>query len=248
MNTIKLIALTAKIIAATAVALVSAALLGGCSSTPTKLDTALANIQTNYVPQLVLKTNLVTVLQTNTVTATVFVTNSVGVVVPQYVTNLTTLTSYQTNVVAVTNIVPQYVLVPNATSTGAAGIAGAVTNLISPGTGGLVSAGLLALLSIGLGIRNRTLGGQNDALSQASGTLAQIIETGREVLASTPQGAAAESAFTTWMVGHQADTQTIGLITQIVQSATNNQQAQAAAAQIMALVTPPTATAAAAKT
>lgn len=217
-------------------------ILCGCSTTPTGVDRAVANVQTNYAPVLALQTNVITLVQTNTVVQVVTVTNSVGVPVPIFTTNSQPITTYQTNVVLVTNQVPTYTLTPNATATGVAGAVGAVTNTFLPGTGGLVTSGLLAALSIFLGFRNRQMNGQNDALSQAAGVLAQTIETGREVLANTAQGKQASDAFTAWMVSHQADTNTIATISQIVKSSTNNVQAQAAANQILALIGQPSPT------
>lgn len=215
-------------------------ILAGCSTTPTGVDRAVANVQTNYAPVLALQTNVLTIVQTNTVIQTVTVTNSVGVPIPVFVTNYVTASVTQTNVALVTNQVPTYTLTPNATATGVAGAVGAVTNTFLPGTGGLVTSGLLAALSIFLGFRNRQMNGQNDALSQAAGVLAQTIETGREVLAKTTQGQQAADAFTAWMVGHQADTNTIATITNIVKASTDNVQAQAAANQILALIGQPT--------
>lgn len=200
------------------------ALLIGCSTTPTKFDQAVADVQTNYVPHLVLQTNVVTVV--NTVTKT----NEVGVPVPVFVTNLTSVVTYQTN------LVPQYVLTPNAAMTGAANAAGTVGNYFVPGTGGLISGGLLALLSIFLGIRNRKFAGENSTLAQSAAVLTQIIETGRAVMASSPQGQKAADAFTQWMVSHQAETDTIAEITKIVKESTNSAEAKAAADKILALI------------
>ena len=222
------------------------ALLIGCSTTPTALDRAISTVQTNYAPVLALQTNTITVVQTNTVVQTVTVTNSVGVPVPIYVTNQVPVSVQQTNVVMVTNQVATYTLTPNSTATGVAGVAGTIANLAAPGTGTVVTGSLLGLLSIFLGFRNRQMSGQNDALSQAAGVLAQTIETGREIMASGPLGQKAADAFTAWMVSHQADTNTIATITGIVKSATNNVQAQAAANQILTLIGQPAATATAA--
>jgi hypothetical protein len=201
-----------------------AAVLVGCGTTPTKFDQTFANVQTNYVPHLVLQTNTVTEVKTVTVT------NEVGVPVPVFLTNFTSVITYQTNTV------PQYVLVPNATATGIAGTAGAVGNLFAPGTGELITGGILAILSIFLGIRNRQFKGQNDTLTQSAAVLAQIIETGRELMSKTPGGQKAADAFTQWLVTHQAETDTIAEITKIVKESTDNSEAQKAADQILALI------------
>lgn len=210
--------------------------LTGCVTTPTSFDRSLANVETNYVPRLVLHTNFVTavqtVMQTNIVgvPTPVYFTNSIGVPTPIYVTNLTSVITYQTN------LVPQYTLTPSETAKGVAGIAGTVGNVLVPGTGGLITTGLLGLLSIFLGYRNRKFAGENSVLSQSAGVLAQIIETGREIMSKTPQGQKAADAFTQWMVVHQAETQTISEISKIVKETTSNTEAQKAADQIIALI------------
>lgn len=207
----------------------SVAIIAGCSTTPTAFDRAVSNVETNYVPKLVLQTNVVTVV--NTITKT----NEVGVPVPVYVTNVSSVITYQTN------MVPQYVLTgPTTTATGVARVAGTVANLGAPGTGTLVTGGVLGLLSIFLGFRNRQMSGQNDALSQAAGVLAQTIETGREIMSKTPQGQQAADAFTAWMIKNQAATGVISQVSQIVKDSTDNVQAQAAANQILALIGQPT--------
>lgn len=208
----------------------------GCSSTPTAAERAVFDVQTNYVPKLVLLTNVIPVFVTNTVVNTVTVTNTQGVVVPIFVTNITSTVTFQTNQVMATNLVPVYTETIKTNTTATVGAVGSVVDIFAPGTGGLVTSGILAALSIFLGYRNRQFAGKNDALSQSAGVLAQIIETGREVMAKTPQGQQAANAFTQWMVTHQADTNTIGQITQIVKSTTDNSEAQRAADQILALI------------
>lgn len=220
--------------------IIAAALITGCASTPTAFDKAVADVTTNYVPHLVLQTNIVTVVQTNSILQLVTITNSVGVLVPVFVTNLTSIVTYQTNVVMATNLVAVPVLTPNDTATGTASVAGSIGNILAPGTGSLITESLLGLLAIFLGYRNRQFAGKNDALTQSAGVLTQIIETGRELMSSTPQGQKAADAFTQWMVTHQAETGTIGEIANIVKGSTNNAEAQAAANQILALIGQPT--------
>ena len=214
-----------------------AGIIVGCSSTPTALDRTVANVQTNYAAVPAIQTNVVPVYQTNVVVVSQTVTNTVGVPVIAFTTNYVPVTTYQTNLLLVTNeVVTGYTLTPKTNVTDIAQAAGGVTNAFVPGVGGLVTSGLLGLLSIFLGYRNRQMSGQSDALSQAAGVLAQTIETGREVMASTPQGQAASDAFSKWLVSQQKATNTIGLITQIVKDSTDNVQAQAAASQILAVI------------
>src|SRR5512139_922453 len=107
----------------TIITLLSASLLAGvitltgCSTTPTATDRWLAEVQTNFVPILVLKTNIVTVLETNLITQTVTRTNDIGIPLPMFITNSTTFVIYRTNVVMETNLVPQYRLTPSTNAT-----------------------------------------------------------------------------------------------------------------------------------
>ena len=55
---------------------------------------------------------------------------------------------------------------------------------------------------------------------------------------TTPQGEQAANALSAWMVSHQAATGTIAQISTIVKSAVDNEQAQEAAGQILALIGP----------
>lgn len=224
-------------------ALLSAIVLvvvSSCASTPTAFDRQFAEVRTNYVPVLVIQTNVVTMTRTNEFIQTVVHTNEVGVPVPVYVTNIVIAPASVTNYLIVTNIAAVPYLVPNTNATAIAGSAGAIVNSFVPGLGSLVTEGLLAALTIFLGIRNRQFSGRNSTLSQAAGVLTQIIETGREVLSKTPQGQQAADAFTAWMVTHQAQTDTIAEISRIVQATTNNTEAQQAANQILQLIGRPT--------
>ena len=228
-------------LAAFALALV----LVGCatSSTPTAFERKFFDVQTNYVPHVELVTHYLTntVPVTNYLQVTSTVTNQVGVTVP--VTNFVPVTAYQTNVVsvsaAVTNQTEQYTLTPNATAKATAAVTGTASNLAAPGIGGLVSSGVLGIFGLWASYRNRQFAKKNDVLSQSAGALAQIIETAREVMSTTPQGTQAANALTQWMVGHQAETGTITAISNIVKSSVDNEEAQKAASEILALIGQP---------
>lgn len=221
--------------------LASLAIITGCASAPTAAEKLIFNVQTNYVPKLVLETNTVTIIQTNTVVQVVTITNSMGVIVPVYQTNLVPVAVTTTNTVVATNMVPVYYMAPSATTTNVGNAAGMISNIAAPGTGTWVTGIIGGLVAGFLGWRNRQFAGKNTALTQAAGTLTQIIETGRELMASTPQGQKAADAFTQWLVTHQAETQTIGTIAQIVKDSTNNTEAQAAANKILVLIGQPPA-------
>lgn len=210
----------------------------GCSTTPTKFDRTIASVETNYTPILVLRTNIITLLQTNVVV--VPVTNEVGVIL--FRTNLIEIPVLQTNLSLATNLEARYVLTPNQTATNIAAIAGAASNLGLPGIGGLVGMLVFGVLSGYLKFRNLQFAGKNDVLSVAAGELTQIIETGSELMAKTSQGQSAANAFKAWMVAHQAETETIGTISQLVKDTVNNEEAKKAADAILALMgTPPKA-------
>lgn len=224
-----------------ALPLLAVTLCLGCRSTtpPTAFEKTFVDYKTNYVQQLVLLTNVVTLFQTNPVVKEYVVTNSVGVPVQFFVTNMTTIITYQTNLVAGTNLMPVVTATPGEVSKLVAGTAGGIANTFLPGTGALVVEGILGLIAIFAGYRARQFSGQNSVLSQSAGVLAQIIETGREIMSKTPQGQNAANEFTAWMVKHQAETQTIAQISQLVKDTVDNEQAKKAADQILALIQPP---------
>lgn len=211
--------------------------LAGCASAPTAFERQFANIDTNYVPVLVLKTNVVTVTQTNLVT--VPVTNEIGVMT--FKTNVIELAVLRTNVTVATNMEPRYSETPNATAKAVADTAGTIFGMALPGTGALATQVVLGAFALFFGWRNRQFAGKNTALNQSLGVLAQTIETGREILAKTPQGKQAADQFTSWMIQHQAATQTITSISEIVKGVVDNEEAKKAADQILQLInqTPP---------
>lgn len=220
-----------------------ALIVAGCSTTPTAFDRSFGNITTNYVEKIVILTNVVPLFVTNPIVEIHYKTNEVGVPTPFFITNTFTIVTYQTNLTAGTNSVPVITVTPNDTSKAIASTAGTVVGTFLPGTGALVTEGLLGLLTIFFGVRSRQMSGQKDVLSQAAGTLTQIIETGRQIMATTPQGQQAANAFTAWMVSHQRETQTIAAISDLVTKVVDKDEAKKAAEAILRLIqTPPTKT------
>ena len=212
-----------------------ALLVAGCAATkpPTALEQRLFNIQTNSTPQVVLVTNVVPVCQTNLVVQTVTVTNQVGVPVMVPVTNYVTYGTYVTNGVTATNFVLGYTMTPNSTTQATASVAGTLSDLGLPGTGSLVTMGLLGLAAAWAGIRNRQYAGQNSVLQQVSGTLAQNIATFMAVLQQTPQGQQLAPLLQNYLNSHQAEA---GVIQQVagLASQVDPLQEQGAAQQILA--------------
>jgi hypothetical protein len=190
---------------------VLAVLCVGCASSgkpiqPNAFDRTLFNIETNLTPAVSVQTN--TVVVTNAVT----VTNDAGVVTWQ--TNVV----LATNVCHVTNFIPQYELAPKeAAETAIKATGGVVGGLF--GFGGLAATLLGGVYHTYMQIRNRRI---NAALTQA-------IETGREVLKSTPQGQQLDAAYVQWLQQHQTQAGVINAVAGMVNSFVDNDAAKAAA-------------------
>lgn len=199
-------------------ALSAATLIGCASTTPTKLEQKLFDIQTNIVE----------VVKTNTVFKTNYVVQTVQNIIPLptgSVTNYTVIT----NAVAVpiqlpaTNYIESYAFKPNETAATIQTTGGMIGSFF--GAGGLVTTLLGGIFSAWAAWRSRKNG-------QTAVALSQIIETGSEVLKSLPQGAAYDAAWKSWMQAHQAETGTIQNVLKILQNVTDNSTAQKAAKEI----------------
>lgn len=188
--------------------------LSGCAGTPNLVNRTIFNVQTNWVDQVrqVTQTNLVAE------------TNWITMVDQQHQTNfverITEKTNYTT--ATVTNEVPVYTYTDKPTALAAiqtgGGLAGAPW-----GIGGL----LTTLLIGGYHIYQRT---QN---KQVAGALIQGIETAKEVLRTTPQGAQLAASFGAWLVNHQAAAGVITPISGLVDDLVNTSQAQGDAKNII---------------
>lgn len=183
--------------------------LVGCGTTaqrpPSPTEQKYFEIQTNYVPVVVLVTNT-----------------------PAPVTNGALVTLSAPMVQAVTNQQEQYTFVPNNNAKLVATTGGAVGNVW--GVGGAVGGGLLGLFTLWGLFRSR-----KSAVASAE-ELAQIIETGRQILRAMPEGAKYEAAWKDWMVKHQSETQTIAQVSQLVALAVDNDKAKGAAQTIVNLI------------
>lgn len=218
--------------AATVGALLGTAMLAGCSSTtPTAVERALYDVQTNVTQQVTVKT----------------VTNIVNEVVPQYVlvnvTNtdhtvqITTLTNFipvpmpQVVLVSVTNAVTNFVETPKQTVTDTIQAGGSVLNTFLPGVGGIISTVAVGLLGLWAKIRS------TKNLNDVAGTLTQSIETARSIIKSLPNGAAIGQQFDTFLVQHQADANVLSQITKIVNDTVSAGDAQSKASELLTLAT-----------
>lgn len=132
------------------------------------------------------------------------------------------------NVQPVTNRVEEYTFTPNAHAQLTANTGAAVGNIW--GVGAPVGAGILGLFSLWGLWRSR-----KSAVASAA-ELAQIIETGRQVLRAMPNGEKYEAEWKAWMVKHQAETETIAAVSQLVANSVDNEKAKGAAQSIVNLI------------
>lgn len=146
-----------------------------------------------------------------------------------YVPVVETRTSEAGTPVTVTNFVPEYVFLPNTNAAGIAATTGGITGLGAPGYGALATAVVSGIFGLWGMLRSRRS-------NQTAATLAQIIETGEQVLLTTPNGAALAQQWKAWMIKHQAETDTIGQASQLVANIVDTEDARQAAAQILALL------------
>lgn len=204
-----------------AFALSAAVLAAGCSTFN----------RAAYQPQAVTNTGPVAITVTNTVT----VTNQAPVVtqtpagpvtnfVPILVTN--TVPAWQTQIV--TTVSTQWLEKPEITAAVQSG--GAIVNTFAPGLGTLAATALLGLLGMVREWQNRRAKGQ---LTAAAAATAQGIETLREIIKSTPQGAAMDAAIRRWLIDHQIETGTLSLVADLVKEHVDNPAAKVDAVDIL---------------
>jgi len=185
----------------------------GCaalSSPPTAAEHLAYDVVTNYVDVPVIKQVVEVVTVTNTIGQTVTETNRV----------------YETNIVSQ----PVYDLTPKAAVTAGIQTGGAALNVVAPGIGSMVSAGLLALLAIWGHIR-----GYNGA--NTSQSLAQEIETMREFISSLPNGAKYDTAIVQFLQSHQMENGVAQSVLKILNNNVSNPDAKAALTEINATLT-----------
>lgn len=233
------------------------ALVAGCGTTPNKLDRALFDIQTNYVPVIHLFTNTVPVTNTVTITNTVkeivekavviHVTNDVGTV--NLTTNISITTNVTVNIVATnvpsttttvsseTNLVAHDVVVkPKAGVESGVNIIATTAGNAAGGWGGLLGGAAVGLLGLIARQRqraiNKGLQSDLDEGDDINALLAQSIEVGRELMKSTPQGQTVEAKYRTWLKENQSANGVIGAVTDIVETHVDNQAAKAVASML----------------
>lgn len=149
-------------------------------------------------------------------------------------TNFTLIPTRVTNTVAGVSTVstqdvatPQYVYHNGPGVRGAQEIGTTIGNLF--GVGGLVGTGIGALASLWGWVRSSKWKG-------TGATLAQSIETMREFVKGLPNGGVYDNALTQWLQQHQADTDTIKQVMDLLENNVQNDSAQIAAQQIKAII------------
>jgi len=133
-------------------------------------------------------------------------------------------------VVFVTNTTAAYTMTPNSTTTGAIGGISTATNLVAPGFGGLVGAGLTALVGLWGYLRSyKPAVATNDALTQEMETVGEFIK-------ALPNGATNWKSLTDFLAAHQADAGVVTQVATLLSTEVSNKDAQAAAFQVIASI------------
>ncbi len=223
-------------------AMVAAALamLALCASGCSTLDRAAYRQEVMWTNAPVVHVFTNTVVVTNTVpvvterTNVVFVTNAVSGAVSGYAVREPVATNMVTAVV--TNVVPVFmtnpvqvpvtnlVAKPEALATIEA--TGSIVNTFAPGIGSILALALGGLYHGYRQIRNRKV---NEALVQG-------VETARAVLATTPQGQAADAQFVKWLMEHQKEAGVFATVSGLVDQLSDNPAARLTAQEISARV------------
>lgn len=205
------------------------ALLAGCASgPPTALEREFYDIRTNVIPVIVPVTNVVE--QTNW--ATVTVTNRVEIVAEKEVvvpvTNVVLHSVWATNIVNVTNWVEAYTFVPGTNATALTETARGIGSLWGPfgELAGLIVGGLFGLWGVM----------RSNRANKTAAVLAQVIETGKQLLRLTPQGQGLDAAWTSWMKEHQRETGTMLAVIQLLNTVVDEPSAKRVAKELAELI------------
>ncbi len=71
---------------------------------------------------------------------------------------------------------------------------------------------------------------------KTAGVLAQVIETGRQVLQATPQGQVLDEQWKLWMMQHQAEAGVMTDVLKLLQNVVDEPSAKLAAQQLVTLM------------
>lgn len=167
-------------------------------------------------------------IETNVVERVVTVTN----IVPA-----TATTTAAVRVEPVTKRVEEYTFTPNSQAQLTATTSAAVTSIWNPVAGGVVGAAIMGLFSLWGLFRSKSAAANQAEVNQITAEeLAQIIETGRQVLLKLPDGAQYEAAYKAWMIKHQAQTGILAQVAELLAASVDNDKAKGAAQTIVNLI------------
>jgi hypothetical protein len=188
--------------------LLCAVLLTGCASTPTRLEQKLFDVRTNQIPSVVLVTNIVPVYA------------QAGIDGRAQASPV----SWRTNITVTTNLVEAYTYTPKLSAdqlASATSLLGPWGQLLGVILGGVIGAyGLI----------------RSSRATKTAGVLAQVIETGRQVLQATPQGQALDAQWKTWMIQHQAEQGVMSDVVKLLNQAVDEPSAKITAQDLLALM------------
>jgi len=131
-----------------------------------------------------------------------------------------------TNPVIVTNIYEGYDFAPNTNAAALIETGERIGDFW--GVGGLVGTILAGLFGVWAKMRG------NQA-AKTAGVLAQVIEAGRKVLATTPQGQNLETQWVAWMSKHQTETGVVLEVSKLLKQVVNKESAQMVADELIKL-------------
>lgn len=151
-----------------------------------------------------------------------------------YVPQITTYSNLDGSVEIVSNNVPIYTFTPNTNAKAVAEIGGAVGNIW--GVGGVVSTLIASLFAIYAKRRSNQAITKANTAEYTAAELTQIIESGREIMKTLPNGPQYEAAWKTWMINHQKEAGIIGAVADIIATQVDNEKAKGAAQTILDLI------------
>jgi len=201
-------------------------LFAGCATPPSRLESDLFVVRTNYIDQVETRTN--TVYVTNQVAAWHYETNTVGQVQTVFATNYVSVPVPV--VTLVTSTVPAYAYTQGTNTAAAVQTAAAIGNLVAPGLGGQIAGAIAGLLFTGW------CWFRSSRATKVAQNSAQVIEAAREVLKSLPNGKAYDSELVAWMQQHQAEAGVLENVLGILDRNVSNADAKYTAEQIRAAV------------
>jgi len=136
-----------------------------------------------------------------------------------------------TNILTITNLVPEYVFTPGTNATKAGEIGRAIGEPF--GVGGIVATVIAGLFAGWAEWRNRRNQSKSAALA---GVLVQAIETGSEILKTTPQGAGLDAQWKQWMMTNQRNAGVLTAVLDLLDDVVDNESAREVAAKLLALM------------